>query len=74
MNKENKGQIKMKADFNMFDVMNEKLSETYKRGTLCHHEGKYVPIRTLPKIGRNSLCQCGSGLKYKRCCIIEKNL
>lgn len=23
----------------------------------------------MPKIGRNSLCPCGSGLKYKKCCL-----
>lgn len=23
---------------------------------------------TFPKIGRNSPCRCGSGLKYKKCC------
>jgi hypothetical protein len=23
----------------------------------------------MPKIGRNSLCPCGSGLKYKHCCL-----
>lgn len=22
----------------------------------------------LPKVGRNSPCPCGSGLKYKKCC------
>ena len=26
-------------------------------------------IRTGPKIGRNDLCLCGSGLKYKKCCL-----
>lgn len=25
------------------------------------------------KVGRNDLCACGSGLKYKKCCISEKN-
>ena len=25
--------------------------------------------REKPKIGRNELCHCGSGKKYKRCCI-----
>ena len=25
----------------------------------------------LPKIGRNDLCPCGSGLKYKRCCLAK---
>jgi len=28
--------------------------------------------RSEPKIGRNDLCPCGSGKKYKKCCIIEK--
>ena len=27
------------------------------------------PIRTEPKISRNSLCPCDSGKKYKKCCI-----
>ena len=26
-------------------------------------------VRTQPKIGRNDKCLCGSGLKYKRCCL-----
>lgn len=25
-------------------------------------------FRTTPKIGRNELCHCGSGKKYKKCC------
>ena len=25
------------------------------------------------KVGRNDLCPCGSGLKYKKCCLV-KNL
>jgi len=27
--------------------------------------------RTAPKIGRNELCHCGSGKKYKKCCLIK---
>lgn len=27
------------------------------------------PVRIEPKISRNALCQCGSGKKYKKCCI-----
>ncbi len=27
------------------------------------------PIRTGPKIGRNDPCSCGSGKKYKKCCL-----
>lgn len=29
--------------------------------------------RTSPKLGRNDLCSCGSGQKYKKCCL-AKNL
>lgn len=31
--------------------------------------GKRVDVRTAPKISRNAECPCGSGLKYKKCCI-----
>jgi len=45
----------------------------------CYNTKKYfrslissepiVPIkRKNEKVGRNDLCPCGSGLKYKRCC------
>ena len=28
-----------------------------------------VPVtKNAPKVGRNDLCPCGSGLKYKKCC------
>jgi len=26
-------------------------------------------VRSFPKIGRNNPCPCGSGKKYKRCCL-----
>ena len=28
---------------------------------------KRVPVQAAPKIGRNDLCPCGSGKKYKNC-------
>ena len=28
---------------------------------------KLAPAGILPRVGRNDLCPCGSGLKYKRC-------
>ena len=31
-------------------------------------DGRIVPIRTGPKVGRNEPCPCGSGKKYKKCC------
>ena len=30
---------------------------------------RVVPVRTEPKIDRNSPCSCGSGKKYKKCCL-----
>jgi preprotein translocase subunit SecA len=33
-----------------------------------HLRGTYKPIRTAPKVGRNDVCFCGSGLKFKKCC------
>lgn len=30
---------------------------------------KPQPVATSPKIGRNEPCPCGSGKKYKRCCL-----
>lgn len=32
-----------------------------------HHEPP--PARATPKVGRNDPCPCGSGRKYKRCCL-----
>jgi hypothetical protein len=29
------------------------------------------PVRSEPKIGRNDPCICGSGKKYKKCCMVE---
>ncbi len=30
---------------------------------------QYTEVRTEPKIGRNEPCPCGSGKKYKKCCL-----
>lgn len=40
-----------------------------------HHHGHHhhAPVETYsrggPKIGRNDACPCGSGKKYKKCCM-----
>lgn len=40
-----------------------------------HHHGHHhhAPIvtyqRSAPKVGRNDACPCGSGKKYKKCCL-----
>jgi preprotein translocase subunit SecA len=40
----------------------------YSHLTKREREADIQPIRTEPKIQRNSLCSCGSGKKYKKCC------
>ena len=30
------------------------------------------PAKAAPRIGRNDLCPCGSGKKYKKCCGQDK--
>ena len=30
-------------------------------------KGIFASVRTNPKIGRNAVCPCGSGLKSKKC-------
>lgn len=34
-----------------------------------HHEQKHEPYIAEKKIGRNDICFCGSGKKYKKCCM-----
>ena len=50
-----------------------------ERSDFRKHEGRWVyvggetpksdPIRRKNKVGRNDKCPCGSGKKYKRCCM-----
>ncbi len=39
----------------------------YSHLTKKEREANIQPVRTEPKIGRNELCPCGSGKKYKNC-------
>ena len=41
----------------------DKQSKKQQRGTR-------INPRTDPKIGRNEPCPCGSGKKYKKCCLL----
>jgi uncharacterized protein YecA (UPF0149 family) len=37
--------------------------------TKKEREANHHPIRTEPKYYRNETCPCGSGKKYKKCCL-----
>jgi transposase-like protein len=44
---------------------------------IVHSNAQSTPpqtVRSVPKIGRNEPCPCGSGLKFKRCCLGKTNL
>lgn len=40
--------------------------------SIPQREEKLEPVSVLPKTGRNDLCPCGSGKKYKKCCGAQK--
>jgi SEC-C motif-containing protein len=46
---------------------------TFKKtdGVWLYEDGEIIPttiVRSVPKVGRNDPCPCGSGKKYKQCC------
>lgn len=45
----------------------KQLSDSIAKNRLLQYK------KTHKKIGRNDLCPCGSGLKYKRCCLLKNN-
>jgi len=49
----------------ILELVGEKTSDTLARGTTMR--------RAVAKVGRNDPCPCGSGKKYKHCCIEKDN-
>jgi uncharacterized protein YecA (UPF0149 family) len=48
---------------------NEQTIDAFKEYQRKHQKPKTIK-RTYSKIGRNDLCPCKSGKKYKHCCLI----
>lgn len=63
-----KPDIVLEGNFQTFDVKTAKNYPIYIEKNLKRVEQTNQPIR-VTKIGRNELCSCGSGKKFKRCCI-----
>jgi len=65
----------LKPEFNLLEKYfgEDSFNEEYSCGDpFCeeHHSHDDTPyVRMMPKIGRNDPCQCGSGKKYKKCCL-----
>jgi|GEM_PF-4028107 len=47
----------------------EELGQTDRAATLQNRVSGLIPAETKSKIGRNVPCPCGSGRKYKKCCL-----
>lgn len=56
-------------DMETYKTMKEVEHLKYSHLTKKEREADIQPVRTEPKIQRNALCPCGSGRKYKKCCI-----
>jgi preprotein translocase subunit SecA len=66
------GQIITTALQNIFRVQVGRVEQPVRRQMVAHRPGatepeKQEPVRSSKKIGRNDLCHCGSGKKYKDC-------
>ncbi|MBA3722256.1 MAG: preprotein translocase subunit SecA [Parachlamydiaceae bacterium] len=61
-------QAALAANEGFGDEMDESESESANEP---NSEEKSEPVVSGPRIGRNDLCPCGSGKKYKKCCSTE---
>ena len=67
----NNGEVEFIAYYqhkNQFAAMHELSSFTKHDQKWFYAHGTVQPLTGIIKQGRNDLCLCGSGLKFKRCC------
>ena len=73
------GIVEFEASYEMDglkEVHHERARFKKQDGLWRYEEGDVVPktiVRARPKLGRNEPCFCGSGKKYKHCCIKGDN-
>lgn len=56
-------------DYNYYNYSTGIKINSFKKKSSTYGKGTLIDVRTEPKIGRNNICTCGSGLKFKKCCI-----
>ncbi len=73
---DSKGEVEFKVSYKRHGspcVHHERAEFRKSEGVWYFFDGKMISDgpakREGPKIGRNELCPCGSGKKYKRCCM-----
>ena len=59
--------VKCMSDLCMSKCMYECMSSKKYPLRGCYFEWRKLPLLQVQKIGRNELCPCGSGLKWKKC-------
>lgn len=59
-----------------FQTRHQKLKQLYKQYKQKHgeYQAPHQQAKAKPTVGRNEQCPCGSGKKYKRCCINTASL
>ena len=61
---------RLKRHYNLFkDEIEKEEKKIQKQGK--NTDSNYNALSSLPKVGRNDPCPCGSGKKYKKCCLIR---
>jgi hypothetical protein len=58
---------RLKRHYKLFRDEIEKEDKKNKQGT--NTDSTYNVLSSFPKVGRNDPCPCGSGKKYKKCCL-----
>jgi len=56
------------------EVRREKVAKETGTGAASKSEVKKAPIKKAQKVGPNDPCPCGSGKKYKKCCMQKEKL
>jgi preprotein translocase subunit SecA len=56
------------------EVKREKVAKETGTGAASKAEVKKAPVRKEKKAGPNDPCPCGSGKKYKKCCMQKDKL
>jgi uncharacterized protein YecA (UPF0149 family) len=54
------------------EIKDKVIEQLLKQNQTLIEQKKPQPINVNIKIGRNDKCHCGSGIKYKKCCLNKK--
>ena len=69
------------VDFSAHFTQDGAAGVLHEKAEFARQEGKWIytravrigpaPVAAAPKVGRNDPCPCGSGKKYKHCCLLK---